>query len=266
VEQVVATKYVTRATLWRVEKGDPHVKYQRGLIENLARLYGVDDQIRDDMVALAEETTGKGWLHAFGDAIPETFELYVDLEAIASQLSWYESELVPGLLQTKDYATEVIGAPEDREPDETLRKVQVRLARQTVFTRSEPPPPTVDFILNEAVLRRPVGSPAVMAEQLRHINDMGTLQNVAIRVVPFTVGLHHGVMSGPFVILHFSPTNGDVEPTTVYLDGLCGDQYLDRKHEVRQYKTTFKNLEANALDEEASRELIEQAARGFDQQ
>lgn len=264
MEEVVAEKYVSRPTLWRIEKGDPHVRYQRGLIENLARLYGVDDETREGMVALAQETTSKGWLHAFGDAIPDTFELYVDLEATASQLFWYESELVPGILQTKDYATEVIAAPEDREPAETLRKVQVRLARQALLTRKTPPSPTVDIILNDAVLRRPVGGPAVMAEQLRHINEVSTLPNVTVRVVPYDVGLHHGVMSGPFVILFFSPTNGDIEPSTVYLDGLCGDLYLDRKHQVRQYKATFKNLEANALDEETSRELIDEAARRFD--
>jgi len=266
LEEVVAEKYASRPTMWRVEKGDPHVRYQRGLIENLARLYNVDDETLKVMVALAQETQNKGWLHAFGDVIPENFELYLDLEATASRLTWYESELVPGLLQTKNYASAVISSIEDRDEVETLRRVQVRLARQAVLTRQYPAPPTVDIVLNEAILQRPVGGAAVMAEQLRHINEASELPNVTVRVVPFEGGMHHGVLSGPFVILYFSPSNGDIEPTTVYLDGLCGAVYLDQKHQVREYKATFRNLQANALRDEASREWIDEAARRFDKQ
>jgi hypothetical protein len=92
------------------------------------------------------------------------------------------------------------------------------------------------------------------------------LPNVTVRVVPYEGGLHQGVLSGPFVILYFSPSDGDLEPTTVYLDGLCGDVYLDQKRQVREYKATFRNLQANALDEDASRAWIDQAARRFDKQ
>ncbi|HEX6074911.1 MAG TPA: helix-turn-helix transcriptional regulator [Micromonosporaceae bacterium] len=264
VEEVVAQQYASKPTLWRIEKGDPRVRYHRGLVENLARLYGVDDETRSCMVGLAQETQSKGWLHAYGDVIPENFELYVDLEATVTRLLWYEPELVPGLLQTKNYATVVISSVEDRDEAETLRRVQVRLARQAVLRRKTPAPPTLEIIINEAVLWRPVGGPTVMAEQLRHINDVSEWPNVRVRVVPFDAGIHQGVLSGSFEILFFSPANGDVEPTTVYLDGLCGDVYLDQKHQVREYRAAFRNLEARALDEEASREWIDQAARRFD--
>jgi hypothetical protein len=261
---VVAQQYASKPTLWRIEKGDPRVRYHRGLVENLARLYGVDEETRDAMVALAQETQSKGWLHAYGDVIPENFELYVDLEATVTRLLWYESELVPGLLQTKNYASVIISSVEDRDEAETLRRVQLRLARQAVLTRQAPAPPQLDIIINEAVLRRPVGGPAVMAEQLRHINEVGELPNVRVRVVPFEAGIHQGVLSGPFEILFFSPANGEVEPTTVYIDGVCGDVYLDQKHQVRAYRAAFRNLEANALDEDTSRAWIDEAARGFD--
>jgi len=266
VEEVIAQRYVSRPTLWRLEKGDPRVGYQLEVVEKLAQLYKVDDEARERMSALALETHDKGWLHAYGDVIPGTFKLYLDLEATASRLSWYESELVPGLLQTKDYATAVISSIEDRDEAETYRRVQLRLARQSVLTRNKPPAPTIDIVLNEAILRRPVGGAAVMAEQLRHLNEVSNLPNVTLRVVPFAAGLHQGVLSGPFVILYFSPSDDDIEPTTVYLDGLCGDVYLDQKRDVREYKATFRNLQLNALDEDTSREWIDEAARGFDGQ
>ncbi len=264
MEEVIAQRYVSRPTLWRLEKGDPRVGYQLEVVEKLARLYRVDDETREQMVALALETHDRGWLHAYADVISENFELYVDLEDTVSRLLWYEAELVPGLLQTKDYATAVISSVEDRDEVETFRRVQLRLARQAVLTRETPDPPEVDIILNETVLRRPAGGPAVMAEQLRHVNEVSRLPNVKVRVVPFAAGLHQGVMSGAFEILSFSPMDGDVEPTTVYRDGVHGDMYLEQPDQVRQYRATFRNLDANALDEDTSREWIDEAARRFD--
>ena len=130
------------------------------------------------------------------------------------------------------------------------------------LVRRQTAPPQLTVVLNEAIVRRPVGGTQVMAAQLDSLAESAALPNVALRVVPFTAGLHHGVMSGPFVILRF-PLNGDghdSEPATVYIDGFTGALYLDKAREVERYASAFENIWSAALDQAASRELIRQAA------
>jgi hypothetical protein len=117
--------------------------------------------------------------------------------------------------------------------------------------------------INEAVLRRPVGGAQVLTGQLRRLHEVSALPNVSIRVVPFAAGLHHGIMSGPFVILTF-PRNGngqEAEPPTVYAESLTGALYLDKPREIARYAAAFTNIWESSLDETASEQLISQAAR-----
>jgi Domain of unknown function (DUF5753) len=118
-------------------------------------------------------------------------------------------------------------------------------------------------VLNEATIRRPVGGTEVMAEQLARLVEASNLPSVALRIMPFSVGLHHGIMSGPFVILRF-PLNGDgkeTEPPTVYVDGFTGALYLDKPSEIERYSEAFTEIWGAALDEVPSRDLIQQAMR-----
>jgi hypothetical protein len=141
------------------------------------------------------------------------------------------------------------------------RRVQLRLARQTI-ARRERSPLVLRVALNEAILRRPVGGPEVMASQLEALAEAAALPNIALRVVAYRAGLHRGLMSGPFELLRF-PVNGngeDSEPATVYADGFTGSLYLDKPHEVERYGTAFDSIWDAALDERASIELIHQAA------
>ncbi|GIG61232.1 transcriptional regulator [Longispora fulva] len=265
-DQVADTIDVSRQTLWRMENGDPSVKYGRAHIEALCRAYQVDAQTTANFVALAAETKAKGWWHAYGDVIPEGFELYVDLEAAASSLRWYESELVPGLLQTPAYAAAIVGAPGGRDEQEIARRVELRMARQKVLTRTAPQAPRLEIILNEAILRRPVGGAVLMAAQLKHINDIGHLPNVVIRVVPFAFGFHTGITMGPFVIMDFPRVrNGDGEPATVYVDGFTGDLYLDRPSEVGRFAEGFNELANRSLNEADSRVFLARAAEELQQ-
>src|SRR5205823_4013589 len=144
----------------------------------------------------------------YGDVIPEGFDVYIGLEEAASELSWYEPELVPGLLQTEGYARTLISADNPGVGEEEIsRRVHVRMARQPLIRRATAPL-QLDVALNEGILRRPVGGPRVMAEQLDQLAEVSELANVSLRVAPFSAGVHPGVMSGPFVILRF-PVNGD---------------------------------------------------------
>jgi Domain of unknown function (DUF5753)/Helix-turn-helix domain len=251
----------SEAKIWRIETGQTSLRSLD--VEAMGKVYGAPADLTEALMGLAKETKARGWWHAYGDVIPEGFDLYIGLEEAVSALSWYESELVPGLLQTEDYARTVIQADKpDVDDDEIERRVHVRMARQALLTRATDPP-TADVILNEAILRRPVGGPQIMAAQLERLADSASLPNVSVRVLPFSAGLHHGLMSGPFVILRF-PLNGDgkeAEPTTVYVDGYTGDLYLDKPSEIDRYNEAYASISGSSLDEPSSKKLILQAAR-----
>ncbi|MFE2937481.1 helix-turn-helix domain-containing protein [Streptomyces sp. NPDC059255] len=255
----------SEAKMWRIETGQTSLRSLD--VEAMCKIYGAPDELTSALMGLAKETKAKGWWHAYGDVIPEGFDLFIGLEEAASEIDWYESELIPGLLQAKDYAETIMRThnPEENE-EEINRRVHLRLARQALLTRSFEPV-TLNVAVSEAVLRRPVGGGAAMAEQLRHVLEVGELPNVTARVVPFSAGLHLGVMSGPFGILRFprNPDGTDSEPPTVYSDGYTGDLYLDKPNEVAHYNSAFESIWSTALSEQASRRLISEMAGSYEQ-
>jgi transcriptional regulator with XRE-family HTH domain len=251
----------SEAKIWRIETGQTSLRSLD--VEAMCRVYGAPDELTEALKGLAKETKGRGWWHAYGDVIPDGFDLYIGLEEAAAELRWYEAELVPGLFQTAAYARTLIGADNPGVDDEEIeRRVAVRMARQALLSRKTAAP-TVSVVLNEAIIRRPVGGQAVMVEQLNRLIELTDLPNVTIRVVPFRVGLHHGLMSGPFVILRF-PTNGEgkiTEPPTVYVDGFTGALYLDKPNEIDRYDMAFTSIWQAAATEAESHELLQQAVR-----
>src|SRR5712692_7860906 len=191
----------SEAKIWRIETGQTSLRSLD--VEAMCKIYGAPAGLTEALMGLAKETKARGWWHAYGDVIPEGFDVYIGLEEAASLLSMYQSELVPGLLQTEDYARTVIRSGKPGEDDEQVdRLVHVRIARQALVQRATAPL-ELRAALNEAVIRRPVGGPAVMAAQLDRLAQAAEMPNVSLRVVPFSAGLHHGVMSGPFYILRF---------------------------------------------------------------
>lgn len=250
--------------IWRIETGQTSLRSLD--VEAMCRIYGAPADLTEALMGLAKETKARGWWHAYGDVIPEGFDLYIGLEEAASDLSWYESDLIPGLLQTEDYAHAVIRAHNpDEDPDEIERRVHLRIARQGALTRVTDPP-RLDVVVSEGALRRLIGGKKVMAGQLTHLVEMAKLPNVTIRVVTFDAGLHLGVLSGPFIILRF-PSNGSVqtEPPTVYSDGYTGDLYLDKPNEVERYDAAFKDIWSTALTEEASMRLLTELVGSYEQ-
>jgi hypothetical protein len=158
------------------------------------------------------------------------------LEEAAARFLWYEAELVPGLLQTAEYARTLIRADNPGvDDDEIERRVQLRIARQSLITRVTAAP-EFRVVLNESILRRPVGGNHVIRAQLRRLVEVSDLPNVALKVLPFDVGMHAGIMSGPFVVLEF-PVSGNgraSEPPTVYVDGFTGSLFLDKPNEINR--------------------------------
>lgn len=251
----------SEAKIWRIETGQTSLRSLD--VEAMCKVYGAPPDLTEGLMGLAKETKARGWWHSYGDVVPEYFDVYIGLEEAASHFSWYESELVPGLLQTEDYARTVIRADNPGVNDaEIEQRVHVRMARQALLTRVTDPP-VLEVVLNEAILHRPVGGAKVMVRQLQRLVEAGGLPTVSVRVMPFGAGLHHGVMSGPFVILRF-PLNGngqDTEPATVYVESFTGALYLDKPREVDRHVTAFTNIWLSSLDERASQELISQVAR-----
>lgn len=246
--------------IWRIETGQTSLRSHD--VEIMCRIYAAPPDLTEALMGLAKETKAKGWWHAYGDVIPENFDIYLGLEEAAAQISWYEPELVPGLLQTDGYARAIIGADSLIDADEIDRRVQLRIERQALIRRPTAPL-ALRVALNESILRRPVGGREVMAAQLAVLAEAADLPNVKLRVVPFTAGLHHGLMTGPFELLRF-PLNGDgqdSEPATVYADGFTGALYLDKPAEVERYSDAFETIWAAAANEATSSKFIRQSAK-----
>ncbi|MFI5616879.1 helix-turn-helix domain-containing protein [Streptomyces sp. NPDC051567] len=249
--------------IWRIETGQTSMRSLD--VETMCRVYGADPELTKGLMGLAKETKNRGWWHSYGDVIPEGFDLFIGLEGAAASLRQYINDLVPGLVQTDDYARALIQADNPHvDHDEIERRVHVRLARQELLTRVTAPP-TLELALGEAVLRQPVGGGEVMARQLDRLAEAMDLPNVSLRVVPFAAGLHHGLMSGPFTILRF-PVNGDgqpMEPPTIYMEGFTGDLYLDKPQEIERYDRAFTSIWDTALDAKDTQNMLRQAAKEF---
>lgn len=245
---------VQAATLSKIEGGKQAI---RGTyIKLIAPLYGIPDDERARLLALAEEANQPGWWMTYGKLVPDWFKLFLGYEADASDLRTYEGELVPGLLQTADYARAVARANRPTSTATELdRQVELRRARQQRLTDDEPP--TFHAVLNEAVLLRHVGGPAVMREQLHHLAKLAALPHVTIQVLPFTAGAHPA-MTAPFLMLGF-----EAEPrmNTVYLENGRGSLYLEKRPDLDRYTAMFAQLCELALDpQESSNHMARVAA------
>lgn len=222
-------------------------------VRDLLTAYGTDPDTRDELVQLAREARRKAWWDEFGDIAPGC---YVGFEADAESVRTYQGLVVPGLLQCESYTRALIrDVLPAAAPAEVDRRVKLRSARQALLTEDDPL--RLHVVVDEAALRRLVGGRAVMAEQMRRLNEVGSLPNVTLQVVPFAAG-GHAAMDGPFVILTFPET---LDPDVVYIESSRSDVYWEQPSDVARYSTTFARLCAGSLDPTTSAALIEQVAR-----
>ncbi|MER7716021.1 helix-turn-helix transcriptional regulator [Streptomyces flaveolus] len=223
--------------------------------------YGVDDrELRELLVVLAgsEDASGRHhWWHAYRGVLPPTYRDFISLESQASAMRTLETTVVPGLLQTPEYARAVTRAAVDGLSEERLDTlVEVRLARQDVLRAD--PPLELNAVLDEAVLRREVGGPGVMVRQLTRLVEAARLPHVRLQVLPFSAGAHIGV-TGPFVIFSF-PSTSDLD--VVVLDHLTSSLHLERKEDLEAYTEAFDALLHHALSPEDSLDYIAATAAG----
>ncbi|MFD9869107.1 helix-turn-helix domain-containing protein [Streptomyces niveus] len=244
------------ARMTRLETGSGAVEV--GTVRVLCELYETSLELRDELEGYALTTmTKRDWWDTkpFKGTVPRWFQAYLGLEAAAQRLRIYQSEFAPGIVQTPHYAMAILGL--SGAGDATVeRHAKVRLKRQSILWRAEAPP-EVSIILNEAVIRRPVGGPAVMREQLERICTLTELPNVAVQVLPFSVGAHPA-MHGPFTVLGFpDETVGDL----AYLENLVDSGVLSEPQMVAPFIDTFDTLQDLALDQKASLAAIRDAAK-----
>jgi transcriptional regulator with XRE-family HTH domain len=233
--------YVIRAShskISRLETG--RVGFKERDIVDLLTLYGVTDEAqREELRALATRASSRGWWHDYSDILPGWFEEYIGLEEAASQIHAYEDQFVPGLLHTAEYARAVT-LLEYSNPKEINRRVSLRIARQAILSR--PDPTSLWVVLDEAVLRRPIGGSGVMRAQLEHLIEMSQRPNVTIQIMLFNAG-GHAVAGGAFSVLHFAE---DDMSDRVYLEQMANAQYLDKQDVVDKYMTVMERLRLEA--------------------
>jgi len=254
LEEVAAQLGVAPSTLSRIETGKAPTK--SAYLSQMLETYGVtDSEQRQVLVDMAREGHRKGWWAAYDDVLPSGFDIYVGLEAETAAVRGYEISVVHGLLQTPDYARAVLGEMFPRHAtDQIDRLVDLRIERQRRL--DDDPPLDLWAILDEAVIRRPVGGNQVMRHQLEHLVNMAAKPGVTMQVLPFASGAHAG-HGGPFSILEF-PNRTDSE--VAYVESVAGYLYLEKDREVRTRVEAFDRLRAAALSPSASVDLIAEVA------
>jgi hypothetical protein len=220
----------------RMELG--RVSFKERDVADLLSMYGVvDSRERDALLGLARQANNPGWWHHFGDILPNWFQSYLGLEAAASLIRTYEIQFVPGLLQTPEYARAVIllghSGADSAEID---RRVELRNQRQAILNRAEPP--QLWAVIDEAVLRRPIGGVEVMRKQIEALIEASRLPNVRLQIIPFNAG-GHAAAGGPFAILRFPESE---LPDVVYVEQLTSAIYLDKRDDVDHYAIAMERV------------------------
>ncbi|MFE0421545.1 helix-turn-helix domain-containing protein [Streptomyces sp. NPDC058953] len=254
-EEVADRLLVSQSKISRLENGRRSIS-QRD-VRDLCGVYEVEDQrIVDSLMQMAKDSRQQGWWHAFGD-IP--YSVYIGLETDAANLRVYEPQIVPGLLQTRAYAEIVVaGAAPENSQAEVDKRVNVRIRRQHRVTDTDQPL-RLWAVIDEAVLRRVIGSPLVMREQLEYLIEMGQLPHVTVQVLPFEMGAHPGI-NGQYAILEFPDA---ADSSVVYIEGVTSDLYLEKGPDVQKYIVMYEHLRAQALGAEQSRTFIENLAKQY---
>lgn len=243
-EEAAAYIGVRAPSISRIENGKYAILPKH--VRALCQLYEVGAPLVDTLIRQAEESNERGWWVAYSDTMPDWFETYVGFEADAREILTYQSQLVPGLLQIPDYVRAMRVAYGADDEASISKSIAFRLERQR---RLSARPPRYRVVLDEVVIRRPVGD---MCAQLQHLLDMSRLEFVTLQVLPDTTGPHQG-MNGPFTLM----TLPDEEsPNFVYLEHREGAIYLERPSDLARYIGMFDAIAGQALSPDATRDLL----------
>ncbi|WP_165989649.1 helix-turn-helix transcriptional regulator [Streptomyces sp. YIM 98790] len=256
-EDAARVLHVAPATVRRMETAEVALKipYVRLLLD----AYGITEAETETFVRLAEEANRPGWWHRFRDVLPDWFSVHVSLETAAKVIRGYEPHLIPGLLQTEDYARSVLrsGSVTPTTPEETERLVALRMQRQTMLTREDAPHLWV--LVDETALRRPVGTPRVMRGQVDRLLEAVERPNITFQVLEFSAGFHPASY-GPFVLFRFELPE---LPDMVYVEYLTGAVYLDERTEVASHLALLDRMSAQAATARRTKEILRDFRKEF---
>ncbi len=229
-------------------------------VKRLLDLYEIDGAQRDQLLQLARDAVRKGWWEAFSDALPEQYASYIGLEIEAEAIWQWETQVIPGLLQTEAYALAVERWSHSIEvipPSRVDARVEARIARQSVLTRETPL--QLSIILDESLLLRRYGDARLMREQLYRLQEVAELPNLKLQVLPLDGP--HPIASGSFTLLQFPPASGIKFHDVAYIEHLNGCSYLEEETETYRHRLSFERLSAEALGPAESVEKIAKIAR-----
>jgi transcriptional regulator with XRE-family HTH domain len=251
IEQVAERMEVSSSKISRLETA--RVSAPPRDVRDLLEIYGVTGEQRETLLSIAREARQRTWLDEYSD-LP--FAAAADMEGAASSIRIYSALVVPGLLQTVDYARAVLGAIRlDLEEDEIERRVDLRKSRQSLLAREGSR--TLWVVLDEAVLRRVVGGPEVMRAQLQRLMEVTALPRLTLQVLPFAAGAHAG-LDGEFDLYSFAEA---ADQDVVFIENTISDLYLESADAIRRYNLLFDHLRAKALDPAHSAEFFARVAK-----
>jgi transcriptional regulator with XRE-family HTH domain len=259
-EKGLKTTEVASQLGWSPSKVSRYELARTGLkpsdVRVMLAFYGVEADRQNDLVALAVEAAERGWWEEFSDVQSEDHISLVGLEDEATAEWAWHLEVIPGLLQTEGYARRLISkgyslAPVP--PSQLDRGVKLRMRRQEVLTRN--PPLNLSAVIDEAVLRRRVGSAEVMRDQLNHLIEVAQLPNVSLRVL--RLDEESPAMINSFDVLRFDDQGARV-PDVAYTEHFRGTLHFEDEADVHQYLILFQMLQESALSEPQSLRFIEQ--------
>jgi transcriptional regulator with XRE-family HTH domain len=224
-------------------------------VARLLEVYGVQDSHREQLVALAEDATHKGWWEAYSDVLPEGTLAFIGLEAEATSILEWQINVVPGLLQTEQYAREILSGYHEVatiSPRAIERRLETRIIRQQLLTRDEP----LEYValLDESVLHRQRGNPSVMRAQLQRLADVSELPNVTIRILPLQ--RNHGLAVDSFSILQFGKEHETALHDVVSIEHLSSELYVEGDTDTHTFRLAFDHLSEESLSLSESRELM----------
>jgi transcriptional regulator with XRE-family HTH domain len=221
----------------------------------------VDDNRRGQLIALASEPEPRGWWNGYADSIAPEYAAYISLEASASEIRCWCPEMIQGLLQTEEYANAIMEIPAlagSLTPGTKQRRIEVRMRRQDMIRTAEER--QFIFILDEAALLHRYGDAEAMRRQLVTLNEVSQLPNVSIRVLALA-GPHPVFGPGSFTLLQFAAVHGTQISDVVYIEQLTRNDFIEDEEATHEYRLLFEHITREALDEDASRELIARTAQ-----
>ncbi len=250
--EVGALLGMSQSKISRMETGKRGLKVDE--VAALLGLYKVHALRRVEILNMVREADRPGWVWLHGQRLPDQWATLIELETNSCALWSYEPLWIPGMLQTADYARAVIAGVSEVSLSETELDVRVaaRLGRQSLLSR--PLPPEVHVLLYEPALRVPVGSPRILAAQLRHLVEMTLRPRVTLQIVPLAAGPHPG-LEGPFMIMKFP-----ADPPLIYLENRVQSTFLEEVPHIESYRLAWERIAARALPAKRSVELIARAA------